>query len=149
MDFVMKLDATLETAHYLAQFDSSDGAVCCRLHKRDLHFLPTCEYEDGELNQLLRSGQFVPCKHTVSAFFKANGSTMRLLDQKRNLTLEYRTEGFGYWMLFNGGSRELLVVEPQTCAIDAFHIDQSCKEAGVISLPPHKTKAFTTHIALV
>ena len=119
-----------------------------RLHKRDAHFLPTCEYENGDMNRLLRSGQFVPCRHTVSAFFSAEGSTMRLQDEKKNLTLQYRTEGFGYWMLYNGGNRDFLVVEPQTCAIDAFHIDQSYFEAGVISLPPHEKAEFTTCISL-
>lgn len=120
-----------------------------RLHKRDAHYLPTCEYETGGDCEDLRKGQFVPCEHVTSAFFKANGSVMRLTDLKKNLTLEYRTEGFGYWMLYNGGSRDFLTVEPQTCAIDAFHIDQSSEQAGVISLLPGKSVAFMTELAIV
>lgn len=119
-----------------------------RLHKRDKHFLPTCEYEDGELCEMLRNGTLVPCEHTISAFFKANGDTMRIYDREKKLSVEYRTQGFGYWMLYNGGNRDFLVVEPQTCAIDAFHIDLPYSQAGVISLPPHKKISFVTNIAV-
>lgn len=118
------------------------------LHKRDEHFLPTCEYEDGSLCETLRNGTFVPCEHTVSAFFEANGSTMRLYDRSKKLAVEYRTQGFGYWMLYNGGNRDLLVVEPQTCAIDAFHIDRPYAQAGVLSLPPHEKISFITNIVV-
>ena len=119
-----------------------------RLHKRDQHYLPTCEYEDGELNEMLRIGTFVPCEHTVSAFFEASGKTMRLLDRQKSVAICYKTEGFRYWMLYNGGNQSFITVEPQTCAIDAFHIDQSYSRAGVKSLPPYQTISFVTEIGL-
>lgn len=119
------------------------------LHVRDAHFLPTCEYEDGELCEMLRNGSLVPCEHTLSAFFEANGNTVRLYDREKRFCLEYRTQGFGYWMLYNGGKNDLLVVEPQSCAIDAFHIDRPYTQAGVISLAPHEKTVFTTEIAVV
>lgn len=52
-------------------------------------------------------------------------------------------------MLYNGGKRDFLTVEPQTCAIDAFHIDQTYERAGVISLPPGEEISLSTEIAVV
>ena len=120
-----------------------------RLHKRDEHYLPTCEYEFNSECEALLTGHYVPAAHAVSSFFKANGNTARLYDRKKQISLEYRTEGFGYWMLYNGGNSDFLSVEPQTCAIDAFHIDQNIEQSGVISLPPHQTISFTTAISIV
>lgn len=119
-----------------------------QMHVRDAHYLPTCAYEDGELNRQLRAGDFVPGLNTVSAFFAATGPEMRLRDVRRGLTVVYRTEGFRYWMLYNGGSAEFVCVEPQTCAIDAFHLDKTPEEAGVISLGAGESVAFSTEIGL-
>ncbi len=120
-----------------------------RLHKRDEKYLPTCEYEVNEDCERLNRGEFVPADGKVSSFFEASGNTARLVDRQKGLTLEYRTQGFRYWMLFNGGSRDFLSIEPQTCAIDAFHIDQTIEEAGVLALPPSEALSFSTEIAIV
>ena len=118
-------------------------------HKRDEKYLPTCEYEDTSICSLLRDGSFVPCEHTISAFYKATGNIMYLRDHGTNCTLEYSAEGFSYWMLYNGGAKDFLTVEPQTCAIDAFHIDIPYRQAGVISLEPGQSLSFKTAIRLI
>lgn len=118
-------------------------------HKRDSKYLPTCEYADTPVCKMLRSGAFIPCQNAISAFYAASGNTMRLVDEGKHCAVEYDTEGFGYWMLYNGGARDFLTVEPQTCAIDAFHIDKHYRDAGVIALSPGDKSVFQTAIRII
>jgi aldose 1-epimerase len=118
-------------------------------HKRDLHHLPTCEYEAGARSEVLRQGTFSPSDgQLTSAFFRAAGDTVLLSDRKARLRARYTVSGFSYWMLYNGGSREFVCVEPQTNAIDAFHIDKSPDEAGVITVPAGGTHILKTKLLL-
>lgn len=119
-----------------------------RLHKRDKNYLPTCEYENGELCDALREGRYIPSDYAASAFFSASGDTVELWDESRRIKLRYQTRGFGYWLIYNGGNRDFLCVEPQTCAVDAFHIDLTPEQAGVISLAAGDEVLFETQLSV-
>jgi len=118
-----------------------------RLYRRGENYLPTCEYENGELCDSLREGRYIPCNTATSAFFSASGDTAELSDEIRRIKIRYVTHGFGYWLVYNGGNRDFLCVEPQTCAVDAFHIDLTPAQAGVRALAAGEEIFFETHIS--
>ena len=108
-------------------------------------YLPTGEWTRGEREEEFCAGNYFPFGKRVSAFFEGRGEA-RLSDG------EYRVvygaaEQFRYRLLWaNGG--DFVVIEPQTCAIDCFHLDAPAKEYGLIVIPPDGKTQLTTYIRL-
>lgn len=117
-----------------------------RLHLRDSRYLPTGSSVDDARCEALRSGQYTPCAYPDSGFFSAAGERAGLCDIKQRIRLCYEVQGFGYWLVFNGGSRDYLCIEPQSCMVDAFHRDLPPEQAGVIALPAGKQVSFRTRL---
>lgn len=86
----------------------------------------------------LRAGTLKPAEHVLSRFFsRSKSGAMRLTDSKSGWAVTYLADAsYKFWMLWNGGRTDLLVVEPQTCMIDPFNIDMPTLDKGIIIIKP-------------
>lgn len=119
---------------------------------RDKNFLPTGERASGRpRDEQLSGGAFVPAMAPFSAFYKANGKpfTSVLVNRKSGITIRYLCDdSFGFRMLYRGDGDDFVVTEPQTCAIDCFHLDDDPEDLGLIVLGGGKTQTFRTRIGI-
>lgn len=117
---------------------------------RDVNFLPTGEIACGRKRDIdLANGDFVPADQAFSAFYKANGKTVALLKSGKGIDVRYEAdEIFGYRMLYRGNGDDFAVCEPQTCAIDCFHLKQSPENSGLIVIKKAESKTFKTRICI-
>ena len=122
--------------------------VVCE-HLRDAKFLPTCEYLYNDEKILALNGDgFVPCGRSVSAFYRAKNDPIRLYDEACGVGIRYSSDkAFGYRMLWKGSDDGFIVTEPQTCAIDCFHIDQNPGDSGLLVIGPGETETFSSKIS--
>lgn len=131
------------------------GADSCLLtlpvgkeHLRGKNYLPLMRYAEGERERLLRVGAYSPAGKAVSAFYEARGEQMRLTDASAKVSVVYTAEKrFAYRMLWSDGGG-FVVVEPQTCAIDCFHLDTAPENNGLIAIPPKGEDTFFTSIRI-
>ena len=119
---------------------------------RDKNFLPTGEKASGRpCDEQLEKGMFHPAIAPFSAFYKSNGKpfTAVLKNQKSGISIRYSSDNsFGYRMLYRGDGDDFVVTEPQTCAIDCFHLGDNPNELGLIVLGGGKTQTFRTKIEI-
>ncbi len=122
-----------------------------REHIRDEHFMPTKEYRtDDPVQQKLNVGKYVLSEKPLSAFYLSEGeSEIRIREIKSGKSIVYRSgKEYGYRMLFQNKAGDFVVVEPQTCAIDCFHIDTPYDKNGLIVIEPHQKRTFVTEIGV-
>ena len=117
---------------------------------RDKNFLPTGEKAGGRpRDEELSNGTFKPANGAFSAFYKANESLLTSLftNDKSGISLRYTCDkSFGYRMLYRGNGDDFAVTEPQTCAIDCFHLGEEPENLGLIVLNGGESKTFYTKI---
>lgn len=117
---------------------------------RDRNYLPIGEWGcDGEREKALRDGKYFPCGKALSAFYKTTEQTDFLYDDDLGYGVKYFAEkAYGYRMLWSAVGGNFFVLEPQTCAIDCFHLPASPRQNGLIVLQPECETALTTKIGL-
>ena len=117
---------------------------------RDGYFLPTGEYAQGRLrDRAIGAGTFVVGSEPLSAFYEVEDDTAVLFDPERRERVCYRASAeYGYRMLFSPANSDFICIEPQTCAIDCFHLPTSSVQNGLIVLRPGKSKTLCTKIWL-
>ena len=72
---------------------------------------------------------------------------MKLSDTASGHTIVYTADpAFAYRMLFATKDGGFFVCEPQTAAIDCFHLDGAPEEHGLITLSPGESKTLWTRI---
>ncbi|MBQ9784103.1 MAG: aldose 1-epimerase [Clostridia bacterium] len=121
-----------------------------REEMRTEKFIPTGVFrEPDEREAHLHSGDYVPVGTHLSAFYECC-DTMTLTDVRRGVSVVYEGDAaaFPYRMLFQPADGTLFVCEPQTCAIDCFHLDGDAADYGLISLQPNETRTFCTRIGV-
>ena len=114
-------------------------------------FLPTGEViADSPLRQALLKGELQPCAHTISRHFAMDASReMYLTDAVRRVQLIYRAKPpYAYWMLYNGGSRDFLCVEPQTWVNNCPNAPFDREKAGFQFLAPCESRTYETQLTL-
>ena len=118
-----------------------------REEMRTEKFIPTGEFRaPGARENAMQNGEYVPCGTHLSAFYEASGKAV-LTDTKHHVSIVYDADPiFSYRMLFQTAEGSFLVCEPQTAAIDCFHLDRPAKEYGLISLAPSEQKTLQTRI---
>lgn len=96
--------------------------------------------------QEMEEGTFVPCEHTISRFFRmGDKKCMRLVDTGENIQLTYQAQDpYGYWMVYNGGSKEFLCVEPQSWLSNCPNAPFPREEHGFDFIEPGKTRVYET-----
>ena len=117
---------------------------------RDGHFLPTGEYAQGRpLDREIVAGTFAVGSEHLSALYEARGDTAVLSDPERRERICYRASAeYGYRMLFFPANSDYICIEPQTCAIDCFHLPTLPEQNGLIVLRPDEQKTLRTKIWL-
>ena len=74
---------------------------------------------------------------------------MRLTDAKRGVQLIYRAlPPYAYWMVYNGGSKEFLCVEPQTWVNNCPNAPFDREKTGFAFVAPGETKTYETIFTL-
>lgn len=117
---------------------------------RNRSYLPTGEWLcDGEREKALRCGEYAPCGKALSAFYKTTEPTAFLYDDDSECGIKYFADDeYGYRMLWSASDGNFFVLEPQTCAVDCFHLPTSPLKNGLIVLQPRAKKVLTTKIGL-
>lgn len=114
-------------------------------------FLPTGEViAASPLRQALLQGTLQPCMHTISRHFAMDASReMRLTDAVRGVQLIYRAQPpYAYWMLYNGGRKDLLCVEPQTWVNNCPNAPFDREKTGFRFLTPGESRTYETQLTL-
>lgn len=124
---------------------------CGREILRDAHYLPTGEmlehYEDQED---YRTGRLIPCAHVISRHFEmADPRRMELTDAATGIRITYEAgDMYRYWMVYNGGNREFLCVEPQTWINNCPNAPFRREKTGFDVLPPGGEKTYWTALSI-
>lgn len=114
-------------------------------------FLPTGEIiADSPMRQSLLHGDLHPCEHTISRHFAMDSShEMRLIDNARRVQLIYRAQPpYAYWMVYNGGSKDLICVEPQTWINNCPNSPFDREKTGFRFLAPNESCTCETRLTL-
>ena len=114
-------------------------------------FLPTWETAvNTPFHDQAGAGELVPCRETISRHF-AQGPEhkMILTDQHTGVRIVYHTPDYGFWMVYNGGAKDFLCVEPQTWVNDAPHAPFDPQKSGFASLDPGKSLVLRTELAIL
>ncbi len=121
-----------------------------REHLRDENYLPTLEYASMRARELeMRSGEYKVSASALSAFYSHEGNTSNLVDKSAGVRIAYTaSDEYKYRMLWRKDGAPYFVCEPQTCAIDCFHLDSPAEENGLITVRPRETKKLVTNFKL-
>lgn len=118
-----------------------------REEMRTEKFIPTGEFRaPGAREAALANGSYAPHGTHLSAFYECN-DTMVLTDTRENRSVCYEGDDqFSYRMLFASADGGFFVCEPQTTAIDCFHLPKPPQEYGLVTIEPQETKVYNTKI---
>ncbi len=133
-----------------------EGASCTlklpvvREQFRDENYLPTLKYACGrERDRALEEGKYNICAQSVSALYETNGEKAEIYDEKAGASLVYEgDENYRYRMLWRRDGANFVVIEPQTCAIDCFHLENSAEENGLVIVKPSETVSLSTRFSI-
>ena len=71
--------------------------------------------------------------------------TIEIIDTGMGLKIVYEgSEDYKYRMLWVKKGANLAVIEPQTCAIDCFHLEEPADKKGLIVIEPNSSKELIT-----
>ena len=103
-------------------------------HLRDEKYLPTLEYASGREREIqLNEGSYPISASALSAFYDNFSSESEIIDTDSGLKIVYEgSEQYKYRMLWVKKGGNLAVIEPQTCAIDCFHLEEPAEKKGLI-----------------
>lgn len=120
-------------------------------HIRDGKYLPTLEYEGGRVREAeLNSGTYKICSGALSAFYDNFDASSEIIDKEKGIKIVYEgSEEYKYRMLWVKKDGGLAVIEPQTCAIDCFHLEEPAEKKGLISIMPGESKEFITSFKIM
>ncbi len=141
------------TTFNLAPFPTSspeDARIRLRVGREEMRtekFIPTGEFRaPAAREEALSDGTYAPHGTHLSAFYECN-DTMVLTDTKNGHSVLYEGDAqFIYRMLFASVDGGFFVCEPQTTAIDCFHLPASPEEYGLVTIGPGETKTYQTKI---
>ncbi len=115
---------------------------------RNEHFLPTGEYaKDRAREREMQSGEYPVGEEHLSALYRLEGDRVAITDGEYEI--EYvASKEYGYRMVYAEKGAGFLVAEPQTCAIDCFHLATSPQENGLLRLLPNEQIHLYTTITI-
>ena len=94
----------------------------------------------------MAEGSFVPTAHTISRLFAmGDRHEMLLTDAASGARVRYQaSDAYGYWMVFNGGAKDFLCVEPQSWLSNCPNAPFPREEMGFAFIAPGESKAYET-----
>ena len=87
------------------------------------------------------------CRDTAPAVSAdmAGGAALRLTDTESGYSVVYEADdNFKYWMVFNGGNKDFLCVEPQTWINCAPHAPAKMGDVNIIGIKAGEKREFVT-----
>ena len=153
MPFLLAYHTTFNLA-FLKGSLPEDTRVRLNLGKEEMRtekFIPTGVFRDpAEREEEFFKGTYTPHGKHLSAFYELAGDgTASITDTKKGLSIHYEAaENFSYRMLFATSDGGFFVCEPQTAAIDCFHLKGTPEEHGLIVLAPGESKTLWTRISV-
>ncbi len=117
---------------------------------RDKNYLPTLEYAFGrERDRSLCDGSYKVSAESVSALYETSSPVAEIYDESAKASLLYEGDGiYKYRMLWRREGANFVVIEPQTCAIDCFHLEKSAEENGLITVKPSESITLRTQFSI-
>ena len=152
MPFMLAFHTTLNIP-----FANGGSADACRLsldvteeQLRDENYLPTLRYRGGTARErAMCKGRYEISSSPLSALYGVSGQRAVIRDSEAGLSIAYEGDAeYRYRMLWRREGAPFFVIEPQTCAIDCFHLERNADEKGLIVIPPHETISLCTRLAL-
>lgn len=148
MPFMLAFHTTLNVPF----LQGADGGDCtltlpvAREQVRDERYLPTLAYVGGRAREnALCKGEYRITENAVSSLYESTGNVATITDGTNKWQVGYEaSEAYKYRMLWRRENAAFVVVEPQTCAIDCFHLETSPSEKGLLIIPPHKSLRLYT-----
>lgn len=116
---------------------------------RDEKYLPTEEVlTDSKYISQISSADFVPVENTISAFFKDAGKKCAALtDCGKGITLHYDvSDNYNYWMIYNGGAKDFICVEPQTWMTNCPNLSFPRMESGFQVVAPNESAVYRAEL---
>ena len=107
-------------------------------------------WEDFSGKREMAAGSYIPAHHTISRLFRMGGRRkMRLIDRTKGAEISYRAgETYGYWMVYNGGSKEFLCVEPQSWLSNCPNAPFDRTAHGFVSIVPGEAYSYETVMSI-
>ncbi|MBR3715719.1 MAG: aldose 1-epimerase [Clostridia bacterium] len=117
---------------------------------RDKNYLPVLKYASGrEREKALNSGSYAISASPISSLYEVSGARACITDEKAKLSLVYDCDdSYRYRMLWRRDGAPFIALEPQTCAIDCFHLEKPAHEKGLIVIEPHKSVKLRQRLCL-
>ncbi len=111
-------------------------------------YIPTGEIDlDFAEKKELRLGVWKPAKHFITKFMKLDGEVCKITNDVTGKTVKYWCSAeYGFRHIFNGGSKEFICIEPQTCATDALNLTKD--DSSVIGVKPKQTITLYSKISV-
>ena len=113
------------------------------------NYLPTGRILNGDgVHDLLNSGEFFPAGYTLSRHYRAEKTgRIKLCDTQKRLSVHYENDGkFGWRLLYNGGAKDFICLEPQTCMANCMNAPFDRNYSGFDYILPQSKKTYTSKI---
>lgn len=129
----MTLDTSLEYSRNMANYLPDGGC--------------TADYPD---KRTLAGGGYVPAAQAVSRFFRmGNEKRMCLADSASGIRVVYQAYSpYAYWMVVNGGEKDLICVEPQSWLSNCPNAPFPREEQGFDFISPGESRAYQTRMSI-
>ncbi len=118
--------------------------------ERTMHnFRPTGKrFATHEWKEALHAGSFVPGDYTISRFYSLEGNVLSLSDATGTTITYTYDKKYRHCMMYNGGNKSYICLEPQTYATDCINLSSTPMEDGLLVIEPGETLTLKTRIAI-
>ena len=133
---------------------AEDVRILCQIGdeiERDMSvYLPTGKIlPTDKVTELLRAGEYAPLSEgALSRHYKALGEgLMEIIDVAKGLRLHYDIDSaLGFRLLYNGGAKEFICLEPQSCMANCQNAPFDRRFSGFDFIEPGESKEYTMKI---
>ncbi|MBQ8885268.1 MAG: aldose 1-epimerase [Clostridia bacterium] len=114
------------------------------------HYIPTGETDENfEEKKALNEGTYKPAEHFITKFTELQGESAEIIHLPTGRKIVYWADPlYKFRHIFNGGSKEFICVEPQTCRIDALNVWGDIPESGVLEIAGGSALTLKSKICL-
>ena len=115
----------------------------------EVNYLPTgVKPQFDKVSLALANGTYKPFEDKASRHYRGNGK-MSIADLKSGLRMVYENdEKYGFRLIYNGGEKGYICLEPQTCLANCQNSPFSRSESGFDYIAPRASKTYHSRIYL-
>ena len=115
------------------------------------NYLPTgVVLSPDEITKSFVCGNFKPCVNTLSRHYKAGrDGAIELYDVEKQVKITYKNdEKFTFRLLYNGGAKDFICLEPMNCMANCANSPFDREYAGFSYIKPYETETFNSEIII-